>query len=182
MTTPSDLTDKGVLRAPPACIAAATTQVRQIDCVTVKGSCQPLGLFCYDLDLAAAEVQLAALNEHGVPSATSSCPGGACVNSHTSSARSLLSPTTAGDAVSTLQQDSGGSSTNSSMNTVGRVRHSLAVMPGAASAARSSVVVSAGHTSRGHEEQGHAGVDPAEVSSRLYKPVLWQLSLALRSL
>jgi hypothetical protein len=139
-------------------------QVRQVDCVTVKGSCQPLGLFCYDLDLTAAERELAALNEHGMP-CTTSCPGGTCVSSsHTSSARSLLSPAAAGDTVSLLQQNSGGSSTNSSMNAVGRVRHSLAVMPDAASAARSSVVVSAGHTSRGHEEQGQGRPDPAEVS------------------
>jgi hypothetical protein len=44
---------------------------------------------------------------------------------------------------------------------VGRMRHSLAVLPDAASAARSSVVVSAGHGSLGSEEQ--AGPDPAEV-------------------
>jgi hypothetical protein len=46
---------------------------------------------------------------------------------------------------------------------VGRMRHSLAVLPDAASAARSSVVVSAGHGAWGSEDQ--AGPDPAEVGT-----------------
>lgn len=131
----------------------------------MKGSCQPLGLYCYDLDLTAAERELSGLNEHGMPATHSSCPGGACSSSNISSGKSLLSPAVAGDVGSLSQQDGGGnSSSNTTMNAVGRVRHSLAVLPDAASAARSSVVVLAGHASRGQEDRGSGGVDPAEVS------------------
>lgn len=54
-----------------------------------------------------------------------------------------------------------GVSSAGGMPAVGRIRHSLAVLPDDASAARSSVVVSAGHNSWHAEEQ--AGPDPAEV-------------------
>ncbi len=46
-------------------------QIRQIDCVTVKGSTQPLGLFTYDIDLEAVpepsdrEVELGEWGEQG---------------------------------------------------------------------------------------------------------------------
>jgi len=47
---------------------AVRSRVRQVDCVTVKGSTQPVGLFTYDLDAAAAaEVAEALLSGRGWP-------------------------------------------------------------------------------------------------------------------
>lgn len=119
-------------------------QVRQIDCVTVKGSNQPLGLFCYDLDIEAAKAAVAELaaSQDGELSRTTDQQQAA---EGSSAARSVGS----GSAVGTGLMASA-------------VRNSLAVLPDAAGAARSSVVVAAGHGARASELVG-AGVDEAEV-------------------
>ena len=66
-------------------------QVRQVDCVTVKGSNQPLGLFCYDLDLAAAEAELAELAAAtaGGTASSSGSASGALGSSRVSTAPSM---------------------------------------------------------------------------------------------
>lgn len=134
-------------------------QVRQIDCVTVKGSNQPMGLFCYDLDLEAAK---AAAAELAAP--------------HD---EALYGPSTStGDQA--RQQSTNGSTSGrhaASSSALGAglvpqaVRNSLAVLPDAAGAARSSVVVAAGHSTRASELAGH-GIDEAEVRPDLY---VWRM-------
>eukprot|EP00879_Flechtneria_rotunda_P028035 GHRR01030109.1.p1 GENE.GHRR01030109.1~~GHRR01030109.1.p1 ORF type:complete len:200 (+),score=69.83 GHRR01030109.1:78-677(+) len=101
-------------------------QVRQIDCVTVKGSNQPLGLFCYDLDLEAAKVQVMQLAaQHRRDS-----------NDSDRADAGLLSVS---------------------------VRNNLAGIPDAASAARSSVVVTPGQAALAAADEEGAGVDEAEL-------------------
>lgn len=134
-------------------------QVRQIDCVTVKGSNQPLGLFCYDLDLAAASSQLAALAAAAGGAAVHSSSSGARMSGRVSAARGLQAAAAA-EAGGDVGQKEGANSAGG-LPAVGRIRHSLAVLPDDASAARSSVVLSAGHNSWRAEEQ--SGPDPAEV-------------------
>lgn len=121
--------------------------MRQIDCVTVKGSNQPLGLFCYDLDMEAARAAIRALAE-----------------THRAEQAALIDVDMSGQhygASATCRAPSGSARGSAVMSPP--LRHSLAALPGAAGAARSSVVVSGGHTGRGDDEGG-ADVDEAEVS------------------
>lgn len=104
----------------------------------MKGSNQPLGLFCYDLDLSAARAAAEALAaSQGVAGSTSLGNAGV-PGADSSTATSGLVPQA--------------------------VRNSLARLPGAAVAARSSVVVAGGHSTSANELQG---VDPAEVRGGL---------------
>lgn len=97
-------------------VSAICSQVRQIDCVTVKGSNQPLGLFCYDLDLAAAQSELAMLAAAGAGGAfgsSSSNSGGvsaassaARMSSRASAARGTQAAAAAGAAEAGQQEGS----------------------------------------------------------------------------
>jgi hypothetical protein len=100
----------------------------------VKGSNQPLGLYCYDLDLEAAEAALKRL------SAAEASDGEGCPGVRGPS----LKP--CGNSTALLPG----------------VRHSLAVLPDAASAARSSVV---SKPSIHHSMDDSSGTDEAEVGA-----------------
>lgn len=91
------------------------SRVRQVDCVTVKGSTQPMGLYTYDLDVDLAAKMLMQLRIAGAA-------GGRCSTDNIG-------------VHAAIDKDSGAG------GTLPPGRTSLAVLPGAAGAARSSVVM-----------------------------------------
>jgi hypothetical protein len=120
----------------------------------VKGSNQPLGLFAYDLDLTAAQAAVAAMAAAAGCGNTSNTPG----SSSACQERRLSRNSSSGASASS----SGAAAAGGVSGRLPAVRHSLAVLPGAAGAARSSVVVSSASQGWGADDEA-AGPDQAEV-------------------
>jgi hypothetical protein len=138
-------------------VCPSPPQVRQVDCVTVKGSNQPLGLFAYDLDLTAAQAAVAAM--------------AAAAGGGSSSQERRLTRNSSGASAG-----SAGAAATGVSGLLPAVRHSLAVLPGAAGAARSSVVVSSASQGWGGGDDEGAGVDEAEVRSKPFISSAWRLA------